>query len=244
MQSKMHVDRRRWSRCTFVCPTTKCVVSHDLVEIESRYREIGERPFPLIVCRGCGAFIEVDTFLALDCDNGFMGVVEPEVQAKIRVFWHYTQLVPEPIRATLAESIRCHRVAAWRGATVLARKAVEIIAHNLGGHGKTLSATLRQLRDAGLIAEEYWYMEDTVRNLGNLAVHFDPDGNKCDRAEADCALAYAYEVSKQIYLRPRLDKFVLDRDKEEYASLLTVKWRERYNIIQSGPGFRGRRTSR
>jgi hypothetical protein len=212
-----------------------------LVELSSGYGDVGGRPFPLTVCNGCGAFIEIDTLTAIDYDNQFIGIAEPEVQAKIRVFWHYTRLVPERVRATLAESLRCHRVAAWHGTAVLARKAVEIMAQELGGHGKTLFAKLRHLRDSGLVAEEYWYMEDTVRNLGNLAVHFDPDGDrKCDRAEADCALAYAYEVSKQLYLRPRVDKFVLERDREQYAGLLEVKWRERYGIARSDHGYHRR----
>lgn len=245
MCTNMLVDTRRWSQCTFACPTTECDVRHDLVEISSRYGHIGERPFPLTVCQGCGAFIEVDTLAAIDYDNQFIGIIQPEVQAKIRVFWHYTRLVPEPVRTTLAEALRCHSVAAWHGTTVLARKAVEIIAHDLGAHGNTLFARLSQLRDAGLIAEEYWYMEDTVRNLGNLAVHFNPDGeSECGRAEADCALAYAYEVSKQLYLRPRVEKFVLERDKEEYSNLLEVKWRERYGIRRADPGYRRRPTSK
>ena len=237
----MHVERRRWAQCAFVCPTTGCDVRHDLVEVASARGDVSRTPFPLIVCHGCGAFIEIDTFDASDYDNRFIGVVEPELEGKIRLFWHYTQLVPEPVRTTLAEALRCHHVAAWHGVAVLARKAVEIIAHDLGGSGKTLFEKLRQLRDAGLIAEEYFYMEDNVRNLGNLAVHFDPDrDSECDQAEADCALAYAYEVSKQIYLRPRVAKFVLACDQAAHAELLEIRWGKRYRIGQADADFPGR----
>jgi len=181
--------------------------------------------FPLLVCPDCKVFIEIDGKAEYDF---FVSCVTESIGMRLRAFKDYPDYVPEPIRLTLEEALKCHRIKAWNGCAALSRKAVEIMATDLGGQGRTLFKKLADLKERKVISEKFWLGEDIVRDLGNLAVHHDPDSTReCRYDEANCALAYAYEVSKQIYLRRRLHHFKYDYHKQGYlARLEDINWRK------------------
>jgi hypothetical protein len=222
-------DLRRIRNLEFDCPGADCNAIHNWPRCTYTNNNSSSVPFPLLVCPECKLFIEINPRTNYDF---FVGCITESVALELKVFRDYIEWVPELVRATLEESLQCHRVAAWHGCIALARKVVEIMATDLGGQGKSLFKQLEDIKIKGLIAKEFWILEDSVRNLGNLAVHYDPNNpKKCRDIEADCALAYAYEVSKQIYLRRRLERFKKDFHKHRYMEFLDdIKWSEKYGI--------------
>ena len=219
------------ARCT--CPKMACHAVHSW-SYYSRGR------FPVFVCPECKSFVEVHT---ADPDTGYAYVGETGINLKMRVYEHYVTDTPQAVRNTLEEGFRCHAAGAWNGCAALARKTIEIIATDLGGQGYSLYAKLQDLKLRGIVAAHFVYWDHTIRNLGNTAVHYDPhEPAGCGFGEATCALAYAYEVSKRIYLQYHLDEPPPEKRFEHIAQdyrkcLLDPNWFSIYGInslIQRG----------
>jgi hypothetical protein len=213
----------------FQCPGVDCDVVHNWPRCLHSNNQPSREPFPLLICAACKLFIEMNPKAAYDF---FVGCITESITIEVRVFRDYLEYAPEVLRMTLEEALQCNQVSAWNACAAISRKAVEVMATDLGGRGKSLFKKLQDLKDKGLVSERFWMGEDIVRDIGNLAVHYDPNSiHNCDRIDADCALAYAYEVSKQIYLRPRLDRFKMDFHKQRYLEFLEdIKWQEKYGV--------------
>ena len=159
--------------------------------------------FPVFVCPECRSFVEVR---AKTLSNAYAYILESGVHCRLRCYQHFREDTPEDVLSTLEEALKCHGTGAWNACAVLARKSIEVMATDLGGQGHSLYSKLEDLNLRGIVAAHFIRWDHTIRNLGNAAVHYDPDDPyQCDYPEATCALAYAYEVSKRIYLLHRLD---------------------------------------
>jgi hypothetical protein len=188
----------------FSCPNHECHLRHEWPAcVDGSSDDLGGR-FPLFVCPYCKQFIELR---ASSGYGGYGGCSHDSFTFQTRLIRDYATYAPLAVRDALEEALKCHRAGAWTGCVALARKAVEIIATEIGGRGKSLYQRLEDIKDRALVAEVFVHMDHYVRNLGNLAVHYNADKpTKCDRAEADCALAYAYEVSKRIFLHRKVEE--------------------------------------
>lgn len=219
---------RRIKNLSFGCPGADCTAVHNWPRSDNRTKDSIFDPFPLIMCSECDIFIEVHPVTTYDF---FTGCIREQISITVMAFREYAEYVPEAVRTTLGEALRCRNVDAWHACAAMARKAVEIMAIDLSGQGRTLYDRLEDLKDRGLVARRFIVWEHCARNLGNLAVHYDPGDDRVGEAEADCALAYAYEVSKQVYLRRKAPEFKVDAQREEYLSWLNdLRWGERYGI--------------
>jgi Domain of unknown function (DUF4145) len=213
----------------FQCPNAACRSVQDWPSCQLKRSDEFVNVFPLTICTHCGLFIEVDAKVRHD---SVIGCIREHVSIRFRAFKEYVALVPAPVRAALHEALKCHDVQAWNASVAMTRKAVEAMATDLSADGRTLFNKLHDLRARKLVSAESFELEDTIRNYGNLAVHYDSTVAELGDEEADCALAYAYEVSKQIYLRPQLEQLTspLARRRLEDA-LDNVKWRRRYRYV-------------
>lgn len=207
----------------FQCPGADCDVVHNWPKCLPSNHQTFRDPFPLLICSACKLFIEMNPKTEYDF---FVGCITETLAIETRVFRDYLEYAPEALRVTLEEALKCHQVSAWNACAALSRKAVEIMATDLGGQGKSLFVKLDDLKKKGLVSESFWLGENIVRDIGNLAVHYDPKSMRnCDSVDADCVLAYAYEVSKQIYLRPRLKRLKMDFHRQRYLEILEdIKW--------------------
>ena len=206
----------------FECPNRTCNTIHE-------WPTCIEPGFPLYICPTCKAFME---FSPQYRSSRYRGLAEGLFSLESRFYYDYLDYTPQPVRDALEESLRCYRANAWTGCIALARKTVEIIASEVGGKGKTLYRMLQDINERALVAEEFVHWDHYIRNLGNLAVHYNPDKTaEYGKPEADCALAYAYEVSKRIFLRKRADEFETDGEKEAYlARIDDPHWYRRFGI--------------
>lgn len=201
----------------FSCPAADCAEIHRWPRSTAIARA-AIPPLPLVVCESCSLMIEI----YIDGERAFfVDCVRENVTLKLVAFREYAVWVPHAVRLTLTESIRCHSAGAWNGAVVLARKAVELIAVNLGGRGKALVARLDDLKRRDLITDQQWAAETYVRHVGNEAAHGAFDESDASRqAQATVAIVFAYEAGKHIYLRRKAETFRLQEHTAEFLHWL------------------------
>jgi len=125
----------------FECLGADCAVMHSWPRCIHSSNSTLREPFPLLICPTCKLFIELNPKAAYDF---FVGCITESINVEVRVFRDYLEYAPESVRMTLEEALQCNRIAAWNGCAALSRKAVEIMATDLGGQGKTLFIGLTQ----------------------------------------------------------------------------------------------------
>ncbi|MCW5198917.1 DUF4145 domain-containing protein [Desulfobulbus sp. F3] len=78
---------------------------------------------------------------------------------------------PRDIQAAFEEACTCYRAQAFTASAIMCRKTLEGICttHNLSE--RTLAASLRKMKDSGLIDERLFEWSDSLRIAGNEAAH-------------------------------------------------------------------------
>jgi len=82
-----------------------------------------------------------------------------------------SQSLPKPIQAAFIEAQTCFRNKAFTASTIMCRKTLEGIcaAHQVSQ--RTLVASLKELRDRGIIEQRLYEWADALRISGNEAAH-------------------------------------------------------------------------
>lgn len=90
--------------------------------------------------------------------------------------------VPESIRRTFGEAVRCYRVHAYDASTLLCRKSLEVLSSELGAEGKTLKAKIASLSGAKRIDPRLVTWAESLRVIGNEAAHRTAEGVSAEDA--------------------------------------------------------------
>jgi hypothetical protein len=114
------------------------------------------------------------------------------------------QSVPEDIRADLDEAKKCFAVSAWRGASVMARRAMQSAAIEKGATKKQLSDQVAELTNCGKITLDLKEWADAVRWVGNDAAH--PGGQPVVKEDAEEVLKLAEQFLHVLYVAPAIAK--------------------------------------
>lgn len=112
--------------------------------------------------------------------------------------------VPEGIRGDLDEAKMCFSVSAWRGAAVMARRAMQSAAIEKGATKKQLVEQIAELAAAGKITVDLKEWADVVRWVGNDAAH--PGGDAVSREDAEQVLNLAEQFLHVLYVAPAMAK--------------------------------------
>lgn len=78
---------------------------------------------------------------------------------------------PRDIQAAFDESCACYRAQAFTASAIMCRKTLEGICIAHGVFQRTLSASLKKMKDTALIDERLFGWSDTLRAVGNEAAH-------------------------------------------------------------------------
>ncbi|HIP21918.1 MAG TPA: DUF4145 domain-containing protein [Candidatus Pacebacteria bacterium] len=112
--------------------------------------------------------------------------------------------IPEAIRNDLDEAKMCFSVSAWRGAAVMARRAIQSAAIEKGATKSRLVGQIEELKNKGLITVDLKEWADVVRWVGNDAAH--PGNDNVTRDDAEDILKLAEQFLHVLYVTPALAK--------------------------------------
>jgi hypothetical protein len=112
--------------------------------------------------------------------------------------------IPEAIRSDLDEAKKCDSISAWRGCTVMARRAIQSAAVDKGAAGGKLVDQVADLAGKGVITHDLKEWADVVRWVGNDAAH--PGGQAVTREDAEDILKLAEQFLHVIYVAPAIAK--------------------------------------
>jgi hypothetical protein len=110
--------------------------------------------------------------------------------------------IPQAIRDDLDEAKQCFSVSAWRGAAVLARRAMQSAALDKGATKSRLVDQIGELQVKGAITLDLKEWADVVRWVGNDAAH--PGGTAVTKDDAEAILELAEQFLNVLYVTPAL----------------------------------------
>ena len=121
--------------------------------------------------------------------------------------------VPPPLREQWAEACKCFDAKAYTAAVVMVRRLLEATCADQGAAKRTLAASLKDLRERGLINGVLVEWADALRALGNEGAHY--TGTSVNREDAEDALAFAEAVVDYLYvLHLRFEQYKWRRELE------------------------------
>ena len=119
---------------------------------------------------------------------------------------------PENIQLAFLEAYTCYRNRAYTAAAILCRKTLEGICKAHGVNERSLMASLKKMKDDGLIDERLHEWSDALRHAGNEAVH---DVNvTVSQADAQDILEFTNAILDYLFsYRERFESFKARRSK-------------------------------
>jgi hypothetical protein len=118
-------------------------------------------------CSGCGGFVLVDLWLAVNGEDPIMDGVHPLASAR-----PWPEL-PSGIADDHQEAWSCHLAGLHRASILMARSALQRTVRHLGASGRNLKGELDDLADSGKITRQLRDNADDVRLTGNDVAHPD-----------------------------------------------------------------------
>jgi len=82
-----------------------------------------------------------------------------------------SQSIPNPLRLAYDEARSCFRVKAYTATAIMCRKTLEGIADENKITARNLAASLKEMKDKGIIENRLYEWADTLRISGNEAAH-------------------------------------------------------------------------
>lgn len=140
-------------------------------------------------CQECGLGLRLNSEAHDDISNVGTPPHEPPITRR------QTAELPAEMAADLLEACRCYSFMAYRGAALLARRAVEQAVVMLGVPltRRTLQQKLSWLMDEGHLPKQWRSHAETIRDVGNAATH---GAAGITRDEADAVVRAALSVVK------------------------------------------------
>ena len=114
--------------------------------------------------------------------------------------------VPEAIRRTFEQAVKCYRVHAHDASALMCRKSLEVLSAELGATGKTLKAKIESLSEAKRIDPRLATWADSLRVVGNEAAHEIAVGTSSE--DAKDVLDFVEAILENV--------FVLDKKYQEF----------------------------
>jgi hypothetical protein len=116
--------------------------------------------------------------------------------------------VPESIRRTFEQALKCYRVHAHDASALMCRKTLEALCAELSAGGRTLKSKIDSLADSGRIDPRLAKWADSLRLVGNEAAHEVAIGTSAD--DARDGLDFVEAIIENV--------FVLEKKYQEFLS--------------------------
>jgi Domain of unknown function (DUF4145) len=119
---------------------------------------------------------------------------------------------PRQIQVAFEEACGCYRTRAFTASAIMCRKTLEGICAANGITERSLTGSLKRMRDQGLIDERLFEWSDALRIVGNEAAH---DVSVCiSQADAKDILEFTNAILDYMFsYRDRFDQFKKRRAK-------------------------------
>ena len=142
-------------------------------------------------CNGCDFFVMVTR----NRNNNQIITISPNPLPK-----SVDQRIPEDIADDFREALLCLSVGANRGASVLARRAVQSICKNKGATKRDLKDQVDELFTKNIITEDLKNWAHEVRYVGNDAAH--PNDTAVSKEDAEEILDLLDSLCEVLYIAP------------------------------------------
>jgi hypothetical protein len=166
--------------------------------------EEASRRYSILKCNKCGIPLMVEQ---LNIGN----MAEGDSWDNPTVLYPPSKYRPNPnapsnIQQAFSEAYTCYRNRAYTAAAILCRKTLEGVCKSHGTNQRNLMASLKQMKDDGLIDERLHEWSDALRHAGNEAVH---DVNvSVSQTDAQDILEFTNAILDYLFsYRDRFDSF-------------------------------------
>jgi hypothetical protein len=113
--------------------------------------------------------------------------------------------VPEGVRQSYDEAVKCENAKAYLAAAVMVRRALEAITKEHDPSARTLHAGLKEMVSRGLVGQELAEWANELRVIGNHGAH--PTKETIERLDAVEAIDFLQAMLEILYdLRPKFDR--------------------------------------
>ena len=120
---------------------------------------------------------------------------------------------PRDIQLAFDEACACYRAQAFTASAIMCRKTLEGICAAHGVDGRTLFASLREMKETGLIDDRLFEWSDSLRIAGNEAAH--GVGLSIEQPDAKDILEFTNAILDYLFsYRDRFEQFKRRRNKD------------------------------
>lgn len=161
--------------------------------------------YTLARCGKCG---EVGLFLREDVGDGF------ENDSYYRL-WppnerHIGFLLPEVVRQSYKEAVKCETAKAYVAAVVMVRRALEAVTTEHDPTSRNLHGGMKAMLSHGVISQELFDWGNALRAIGNQGAH--PTKEAISSTDAVEALDFLQAMLEILYdLRPKFERMLARR---------------------------------
>lgn len=169
-----------------------CPSCHERTSISIRqtYRK-GDIQYEIAECNGCDYFLLVTRHIS----SGRILAIQPHPLPK-----SIDSRIPSIIAEDFAEALLCLSVGANRGASVVARRAVQSICKQKGAIKKDLKDQIDELFSSNIITKDLQDWAHEVRYVGNDAAH--PNDVSVTQEDAEEILDLLESLCEVLYVAP------------------------------------------
>lgn len=147
--------------------------------------------YEIVECNSCDFFL----LAKINRNSGQIIEVHPKALPK-----SIDERIPQLIADDLREAFLCHSVNAYRGAAVLARRAVQTICKDKGTTKKELRDQIDELFTKGFVTKDLKDWAHEVRYVGNDAAH--PNDKTVSKEDAEDILDLLESFCEVLYVTP------------------------------------------
>ena len=155
------------------CP--HCIINFE-AEVLSQYSiansddPIDARNLTFSKCPKCESPLLIEQVRQLASDFSKVDWGNPKLLYPNAEF-HINPIIPEKLRDSLKESVKCYRAHSFTATTIMCRRTIEGFCSLKGVNEKNLSKSIEKLRANGTINDQLFEWANELRLLGNEAAH-------------------------------------------------------------------------
>jgi len=189
------------------CDNCNAVVESKIVGAyvqEMEYDWMANLKFSLCKCSQCSSPILIQQEFDFNCSEEDLdwGVGKKIYPGSL---FHINPIIPDRLKKELIESIKCFKASAYTASIIMCRKTIESFASLKGVNEKNLAASIKKLRDTGIINEQLYDWADQLRLAGNIAAH---SIDNFDDSDAKDILDFTIAILDFTYsFKDKFDKF-------------------------------------
>ncbi|HYW47655.1 MAG TPA: DUF4145 domain-containing protein [Bryobacteraceae bacterium] len=186
---------------------TSCDNTRNFIDVAVHVKPEAGPPIEYTLAR-CETCADAALFYREDMGDGFEGdnyyrLWPPHER-------HIGFLLPDIVRQSYDEAVKCENAKAHLAAAVMVRRALEAVTKEYEPTARTLHSGMKALLESGIISKELSDWGDQLRVIGNLGAH--ATSEKIDAQDVAEAIDFLQAMLEILYdLRPRFEKMRLRR---------------------------------